>query len=98
MRYCQIYDSRALGRITMRQYAMMMRATRLRIIDNERDLHMQAWLNARVKDQKRQGKKTVPVYKSFGSFYKAPEPDVRGRAEPHGVDELKAIFLKANTR
>ena len=42
MRYCEIYDPVKLGRITLTQYYLMMKAIRLQLIDKQQDLHMQA--------------------------------------------------------
>lgn len=46
-----------------------MHAYKLKRIDNERDMHIQAWLNYQVQATKPKGKKTVPVYKNFKDFY-----------------------------
>ena len=65
MRYCGIFDLVLIGRTTLRQYSLMMKATRLRLTDKERDIYAQAWLNAQVKGTKQRGKKIVPYYGSF---------------------------------
>jgi hypothetical protein len=46
-----------------------MKAYRLKRIDKEYDMHLQAWLNNQVKATKEVGKKYVPVYDNFKSFF-----------------------------
>ena len=48
---------------------MRMKAVRLARIDKEYDMHMQAWLNHQVTGTKEQGKKHVPIFKDFKSFF-----------------------------
>lgn len=99
MRYCGIWSARALGRITLRQYYCMMKAVRLRNLDSERDMHMQAWLNARAGDTETHGKKTQYKYKNFKSFfdYKKLEDRASVRGCRPSMNELTALVLRANT-
>jgi len=101
MRYCEIFDPVKLGRVTLRQYYLMMQAIRLQLIDKQQDLHMQAWLNMQVKATKQRGKKTVPYFKTFGDFFKHPDkenPRKKGRlGQEQRYDAIKEILLKANT-
>ena len=46
-----------------------MKAHELRKIDKEYDMHLQAWLNVQAQSTKEQGKKQVPVYKTFKEFF-----------------------------
>ncbi|RFA36231.1 hypothetical protein CAI16_05435 [Virgibacillus dokdonensis] len=46
-----------------------MKAYRLKRIDKEHDMHLQAWLNHQVTSTKEQGKKQVPVFRSFKDFF-----------------------------
>lgn len=64
--YTSLYDIEVT---TLYEYQMRMRAHRLTRIDKEYDMHMQAWLNHLVTATKEQGKKHVPVYKDFKSFF-----------------------------
>lgn len=48
---------------------MRMKAYHLARVDKEYEMHLQAWLNHVVTATKEQGKKQVPVYKSFKEFY-----------------------------
>ena len=98
MRYCDIYDPVKLGRITLTQYYLMMKAIRLKLVDKQRDLHIQAWLNTQVKATKQRGKKTVPYFKTFGDFFKEPDDlTVKKKVkEDKKYDEVKQLLLKAN--
>ena len=101
MRYCGIFDPVLLGRITLRQYALMMKAIRLRLTDKERDIHAQAWLNVQAKATKQRGKKVVPYFGSFDEFFKPQEEKADDtwsrRQKEQEQNQLKALILKANT-
>lgn len=43
-----------------------MQAFRLKKVDDERDMHLQAWINLVVKSTDKKGK---PIYKNFTDFY-----------------------------
>jgi hypothetical protein len=99
MRYCEIFDPVRLGRITLKQYTLMMKAVRLRLLDKERDIHAQAWLNVQAKATKQRGKKIVPYFNSFDEFFKPQgdagyTPERRQKAEKQ--NQLKELMLKAN--
>lgn len=55
--------------MSLEEYSLQMQAHRLKQIDKEHDMHLQAWLNHGVTATKEQGKKQVPVYKTFKDFY-----------------------------
>lgn len=55
--------------LTLPEYALLMKAHRLKRIDKEHDMHLQAWVNQSAKAMKEVGKKQVPVYKSFKEFF-----------------------------
>ncbi|MBM7542356.1 hypothetical protein [Amphibacillus cookii] len=55
--------------MTLYEYKMRMRAFRLQRIDDEYDMHLQAWLHQQVKATKEKGKRQVPVFQSFKQFY-----------------------------
>jgi len=78
----------------------MMKATRLRLTDKERDIYAQAWLNAQVKGTKQRGKKIVPYYGSFDEFFKPQEEKAADtperRQKEQEQNQLKALILKAN--
>ena len=98
MRYCKIYDPVSLGRITLRQYFLMTKAIRLQLIDNARDIHMQAWLTQQAKATKQRGKKTVPYFKNFDEFFPySSEDSPEKQKKAQELDSLKAMVLRANT-
>lgn len=59
-----------VDRLTFAEYALLMKAVRLKQIDTDYRVHQQAFLNYAVKAQKKAGKnKTKPVYRKFKQFY-----------------------------
>ena len=95
MRYCQIYDFQQLGRITLRQYDMIMKSVQLQNEDKSQDMHLQAWLNHVVKNTKKQGKKEVPVFKSCDSFYKSKG---KPKKKDKNQSEIRKLLLNANKK
>lgn len=79
-------------------YAIQMKVHNLREIDKEHDMHLQAWLNARVQDTKEQGKKQVPVYKNFEQFYNHKERllEVEGKREIKVSNHMKTALQMAS--
>ena len=55
--------------MTFFEYEARMHAYRLSSVDEQEKMHMQAWLNHAVTATKEKGKKQVPVYKDFKSFF-----------------------------
>lgn len=56
--------------MTLYEYELRMRAYRLKVVDDEYWIHLQAWVNREIKAEKRNGKgKSEPVYKRFNSFF-----------------------------
>lgn len=56
--------------MTFPEYKLLMKAVRLKQIDTEYKLHLQAFLNFAVKAEKKAGKgKSKPVYREFKRFY-----------------------------
>lgn len=72
-----------------------MKAHRLKEVDREYEIHLQAWANQVVKKTKMQGKdKIVPVYKDFKQFYDYDRRinEVLGTDKNHAQEEkLKRI-------
>ena len=100
MRYCNIYDQVQLGRITLTHYYLIMESVGLQLVDRQRDLHIQAWLNTQATATKQKGKKTVPYFKTFDEFFKDPlDPKNKhkktARNEQIG-DEVMGLLLRAN--
>jgi 16S rRNA U1498 N3-methylase RsmE len=83
--------------MTLREYSYEMFAYSLRRIDEERDMHMQAFLNHVVTGTKQRGKKTVPVYKTFQDFYDY-EKEIKRITEPSPLKkEQKVIDMMTRT-
>ncbi|MBU5267916.1 hypothetical protein KQI21_14130 [Virgibacillus proomii] len=55
--------------LTLREYALRVRAFQLQQIDKEYRMYKQAWLNHQVTLTKEQGKKQVPIYRRFKDFF-----------------------------
>ena len=56
--------------MTLYEYDLRMRASRLKEVDREHEIYLQAWADYMVQDTKKQGKdRIVPVYKTFKQFY-----------------------------
>ena len=56
--------------MTLHEYELRMRAYRLKMVDEEYWIHLQAWVNREVKAEKKKGKgRSEPVYKRFDSFF-----------------------------
>ena len=79
----------------------MMKAINFQIVDRQRELHMQAWLNVQAKATKQRGKKTVPYFKTFDDFFKDPMVEIKKKpkklAENRMYSDLKSKILIANT-
>lgn len=58
-----------MDRLTLPEYELLMQGVHLKQIDTQYKLHLQAWLTFAAKAEKREGKKTKPVYKRFEQFY-----------------------------
>lgn len=75
--------------MTLREYEIRIKALRLREVDKDYRVHMQAFLNYSVQAQKKAGKnKTRPVYSKFKKFFdyekaikeaKGEKPEENGR-------------------
>lgn len=56
--------------MTLYEYDLRMRANRLKEVDREYEIYLQAWTNYMVQATKKQGKdRIVPVYKTFKQLY-----------------------------
>lgn len=55
--------------LTIREYALRIRAFQLQQVDKEYRMYKQAWINHQVTLTKEQGKKQVPIYKRFKDFF-----------------------------
>lgn len=70
MRYLHMMDFAEINRMTLYEFEMRMRASDLRRVDREYEIHLQAWANWNVQAMKKSGKrKRVPVFKTFKQFF-----------------------------
>lgn len=70
LRFFGMDDFAQIGRMTLYEYDMRMKAYRLRQVDQEYGIHRQAWENWNVQAMKGKGKKKrVPVFKKFVQFF-----------------------------
>ena len=79
----------------MPEYELLMQGVRLKQVDTQYKLHLQAWLTFAAKAEKKSGKKMVPVYKRFEQFYdyekelkKAQEKTSEGKSRFSGIGKL----------
>lgn len=79
-RLLDVKNAKELGEMTFSEYQIRLKAFRLRRLDKEYDMHVQAWINQSVQATKTQGKKEVPVFKRFKDFfdYEAKENEILG--------------------
>ncbi len=55
--------------MTITEYELRLKAYRLKRLDEQEMVHLQAWTNWQVQATKQQGKKKVSVYPSFKKFF-----------------------------
>ncbi|WP_187376288.1 MULTISPECIES: hypothetical protein [Clostridia] len=56
--------------MTFYEYELRMKACRLKRVDEEYRIYLQAWVNREVKAERKKGKgRTEPVYKRFDRFF-----------------------------
>lgn len=87
--------------MTPNEFELRATAFKLRRLDEEYDLHLQAWLGEQVKATKKVGKKEVPYYKNFNSFfdYQKREREILGVEQLSQMGEDKVfeeLFRKAS--
>ncbi len=85
-----LYDIEVLS---LREYSLRMKSYQLQRIDKENEMHMQAWLNNMAGATKEQGKKQVPVFKSYKDFfdYEKRLEEVSVPKEPKLSNEAKRM-------
>ena len=77
-----------------------MKAESLKRVDSEYEIHLQAWVSHQVKAEKKQGKKTVPVYEKFSQFFdyeKRINDVLKPRKEEKKLTNLERLMLQANS-
>lgn len=55
--------------MTITEYELRLKAYRLKRLDEQEMVHLQAWANWQVQATKKQGKMQVPIYSSFNKFF-----------------------------
>jgi len=77
-----------------------MKAESLKRVDSEYEIHLQAWVSHQVKAEKKQGKKTVPVYEKFSQFFdyeKRINDVLKPKKEEKKLTNLEKLMLQANS-
>ena len=77
-----------------------MKAKSLKQVDAEYEIHLQAWVSHQVKAEKKQGKKTVPVYEKFSQFFdyeKRINDILKPKKEEKKLTNLERLMLQANS-
>ena len=101
LRYLGFQDKTAIGRMTIKEYSLRMKAYRLKHVDELYMMHLQAWLNNQATATKQKGKKTVPFFKSFEDFFNIAEEEKKILGTPPAEIErsrsLSDLFRKANS-
>ena len=94
-------DLQLIGRMTIKEYSLRMKAYRLMHIDELYRMHLQAWLNNQATATKQKGKKSVPYFKSFDDFFNIVEEEKKilgtPKAEIGRSRSLSDLFSKANS-
>ena len=77
-----------------------MKAESLKRVDSEYEIHLQAWVSHQVKAEKKQGKKTVPVYEKFSQFFdyeKRINDILKPKKKEKKLTNLERLMLQANS-
>ena len=101
LRYLGMTDFKRIGRMTIKEYGLRMKAYRLKHVDELHKMHLQAWLTSQATATKQKGKKTVPYFKSFEDFFDLVEEEKKILGAPPAEIErsrsLSDLFRKANS-
>jgi len=95
MRFLNLHDIPDIERMTLHEYSLRMAASRLRRLDRQYEIHLQAWANQQAKATKKNGK---PFYVTFKEFfdYEEEEKRILGFEENIKNDPLVQMVTKAN--
>ena len=85
-----------IDRMTIPEYLMAMKAYRYKLVEEERDMHFQAYLNFIASSTVKVGKKIEPKFKTFKSFYDydARIAELEGEKAQPQSDERTQNILK----
>lgn len=75
--------------LTPHQYRILTKALRLRQVDDDYNVHWIAYNTFRAQATKKQGKKDVPVYKTFKAFFDYEKELKKAEKELNGPDESR---------
>lgn len=90
-----------IDRLTIPEYNLLMKATMLKQVDKDRELHLLAWLSVSAGATKKDGR---PVYKKFKDFYdyetelqkleEKPKPNKFSRLSKHLKEKEQCQQMK----
>ncbi|BBM15586.1 hypothetical protein [Enterococcus mundtii] len=66
IRYLDVFSFIEIGRMTIAEYKLRMKAARLKKLDEDNFIHRQAWLVAQAQGYDKKGK---PIFKTFKEFF-----------------------------
>lgn len=90
-RYLDFKSFAEVDALTIREYKLLMHAVQLKQVDRDYRDHLQAYLNFRVRAEKKAGKnKTKPVYDTFKKFYDY-EKEVEKVTKPNNDSRFAGI-------
>lgn len=91
--YPHLTDEKEIGRITLRHYQRLMKASSLRALDREYEIHLSAWKNREIEAVK--GKHYI--YRDFRKFmdYRKREAALLGQTPPKPKSGNKLMYLMA---
>lgn len=92
--YPHLTDEKELGRITLRHYARLKKASRLRGLDRELEIHLSAWKNREIEATKGKGRYVFTDFRKFMDFDKR-ETELLGRTPPKQKNGNKLMYLMA---
>ncbi|MGL4642757.1 MAG: hypothetical protein ACRCVH_00455 [Vagococcus fluvialis] len=102
-RYFDNFTMSDFERMTIREYEVMLKAYKLRNLDKEYFIHLQAFKNQEIKATKKVGKQEKMVYKNFNEFfpYQKRENEILGIATKKKVSrdnkKMMELLKKANS-
>lgn len=88
-----------IERMTPYEFDLRVTAFKLKKLDEEYHLHLQAWLGQQVQATKKLGKKEVSYFKDFNSFFDYQEREkaiLELTDEPIANSEFNQLMRKAN--
>lgn len=101
-RYLGKRSAKEVDEMTLCEYHIAIKASALKALDHERDIHLQAYLNMSVQATKQRGKKSIPVYPRFGDFFNYDERknEILGveSKENERENKIRDLVLRANMK